>query len=76
MRLTITFGYNLSNSLQTVGVISHFENRDSAGFSEEVLDATLRTSATVDRSLWVILQRESELLNEVVENMLVASWLR
>lgn len=48
------------------------ENRDSAKSFEEVLHATLRTNAIVDRSLWVIPQHESELLNEVVENLLVA----
>ena len=76
LRLTITFGYNPGNSLQTFRVISYFElhldekNRDSAK-SFEVLDAALGTNATAGRSLWVIPQHESELLNEVVENLLV-----
>jgi hypothetical protein len=60
----ITFSYNLSNSVQTFRVISHFEldvnkeNRDSAKSLEEVLDATLRTNATVDRSSGLFLSME------------------
>jgi hypothetical protein len=78
MRLTITFSYNLSNNLQTFVIISHLElhlnteNRDSAKSFEEVLDTTLCTNATIDHSLWFIPQHEAELLNQVVENLVVA----
>ena len=56
---TITFGNNLSNSLQTVRVISYFEfhlnedNRDGAKCFEEVLDATLRTNTTFVSGLFL-----------------------
>ena len=78
MRLTITFSYNLSNNLQTFVIISHLElhlnteNRDSAKSFEAVLDTTLCTNATINHSLWFIPQHESELLNQVVENLMVA----
>jgi hypothetical protein len=74
MRRTITFGNNLSNSLQTFLVISDFElhlyeeNCDGAKCFE-VLDATLRTNTTSNDTLWVVPQLESELFNEVVENL-------
>ena len=77
-RLTITFSYNLSNNLQTFIIISHLElhlntkDRDSAKSFEEVLDTTLCTNAIIDHSLWFISQHESELLNQVVENLMVA----
>ena len=68
----------MSNNLQTFIIISHLElhlntkNRDSAKSFEEVLDTTLCTNVTIDQSLWFISQHESELLNQVVENLMVA----
>jgi len=61
MRRTITFGNDLSNSLQTFPVISDFElhlyeeNRDGAKCFEEVLNATLRTNTTSYDTLWLFL---------------------
>jgi hypothetical protein len=69
MRHTITFGNDLSNTLQTFLVISDFElylyeeNRDGAKCFEEVLNATLRTNTTSDDTLWIVPQLESELFN-------------
>jgi len=76
LRHTITFGYNLSNSLQTLHDISHFElyfNEDEHHFSPgvEIVETTLGTNGTVDKSLQDIPHAEIELLKEVVENLLV-----
>jgi hypothetical protein len=73
-RLTVTFSYNLSNNLQTFVIVSHLEPHlntekcDSAKNFEEVLDTTLCTN----HSLWFIPHHEAELLNQVVENLIVA----
>ena len=69
MKHTITFGNDLSNTLQTFLVISdcelylYEENRDGAKCFEEVLNATLRTNTTSDDTLWIVPQLESELFN-------------
>ena len=78
MSLTIAFSYNLSNNLQMFIIISHLElhlnteNCDGTKSFEEVLDTTLCTNATIDHSLWFIPQHEVELVNQVVENLIVA----
>jgi len=77
MRLTITLSYNLSNNLQTFVIISHLElhlntkKHDSAKSLEEVRNTTLCTNAIINHSLWFIPQHESELHNQVVENLMV-----
>ena len=75
IKYTITFGYDLSYSIQTLRVISYLklhldaENRGGTKRFEEVLDATCSADTACDDSFRVIPQHEGELIHKMVKNL-------